>query len=109
MVQHCIDSLALMGRDHTEEENSRPPDTLHLEGPEQPKNHGEQAPRAVGAEDHVEIGKRYPETNELSILLRHRHQLGDHHWLELLGEVVDLLAGHWHEAQFFSHAALYNA
>ena len=43
-------------------------------------------------------GSASAEADHPSVLLRERHQLRDHHRPELLGQVVDLVVGHGHEA-----------
>ena len=55
-------------------------------------------PERFRAENDVEIRQRDAEADDLAVLLRDRHQLRDHDRLELLGEVVDLVLGHGHEA-----------
>ena len=59
---------------------------------------GNSRPERLLPEDHVEIGQRDAEADDLAVLLRDRHQLRDHHRLELLGQVVDLVVGHRDEA-----------
>ena len=98
MVEHRIDALATVLGEHAEEQDARAANLPGLEGPEELEDHRKQAARAVPAEHYVEIRQRDPEPDDLTVLLGDRHQLRDHHRLELVRQVIDLVTGHRHEA-----------